>query len=77
MALRPLQPAVDAGLASDQVLFDWDEWNVMEYYAFVEADFDDAMATISGRAAMALTLAVGEWLSRLEKRWSGDRGLAR
>lgn len=62
MALRPLQPAVDAGLTSDQVLFDWDEWNVMEYYAFVEADFDDAMATISGRAAMALTLAVGEWI---------------
>ncbi len=72
MALRPLQPAIDAGLTSDKVLFEWDEWNVMEYYAFVEDAFDDQMATISGRGAIVLALAVGEWICQRFSRLDAD-----
>lgn len=72
MALRPLQPAIDAGTTTDKVLFEWDEWNVMDYYAYVEDDMDDAMATISGRGAMALTLAVGEWICQRFAHLDGD-----
>jgi hypothetical protein len=62
MALRPLQPAIAAGITDDKLGYAWDEWNVSEYYAFVEDDFDDRIATISGRGAMALTLTAGEWI---------------
>jgi hypothetical protein len=62
MALRPLQPAIDAKITSDRLVYDWDEWKVMDYYAFVEDEFDDRMWTISGRGAIALSLAVGEWI---------------
>jgi hypothetical protein len=72
MPLRPLAPAVAADIADDQPIFDWDEWNITEYYAFVEDDFDDRMSTISGRGAMALTLAVGEWICQRFSRLDND-----
>jgi hypothetical protein len=62
MALRPLHPAIAAGITDDKLAYAWDEWNVSEYYAFVEDEFDDRIATISGRGAIALTLAAGEWI---------------
>lgn len=68
----PGPPAIDAGLTSDKVQFEWDEWNVMEYYAFVEEAFDDQMATISGRGAIALALAVGEWICQRFSRLDAD-----
>jgi hypothetical protein len=71
MILRPLPPAVAADIADDKLVYGWDEWNVPEYYAFVEDDFDDRMVEISGRGAIALTLAVGEWICQRFSRVDG------
>jgi hypothetical protein len=73
MPLRPLPPAVAADIADDKPVFAWDEWNVSEYYAFVEDDLDDRLATISGRGAIALTLSVGEWICQRFSMLDGDR----
>lgn len=70
--LRPLQPAIDAGLTDDSLLYTWDEWKVMSYWAFVDDEMDAKLALVSGRAALALALAVGEWICQRFSRLDGD-----
>jgi hypothetical protein len=62
VTLSPLQPAVDAGIADDNLDYEWVEKNVRAYYAFTDDDLDDRVEAVSGRGAIALTLAVGEWI---------------
>lgn len=72
MVLRPLQPAIDAGITDDKILFEWDEWNVMSYWAFVEDALGAKLDLCSGRAATALALAVGEWICHRFSRLDPD-----
>jgi hypothetical protein len=72
MALRPLQPAIDAGITDDKLLYEWDEWKVMSYWNFVEEVLAAKLDLVSGRAATALALAVGEWICQRFSRLDAD-----
>lgn len=72
MALRPLQPAIDAATTDDKLLYEWDEWKVMSYWSFVEEALAAKLDLISGRAAAALTLAIGEWICQRFSRLDSD-----
>jgi hypothetical protein len=73
MALRPLQPAIDGGITGDKLLYEWDEWKVMSYWAFVDDDFGAKISLVSGRGALALMLAVGEWICQRFSLLDADR----
>jgi hypothetical protein len=87
MALAPLPPIVAAAIADDRLLYSWDEWNVRDHYDFPDdALFKRLDGAVSGRGAIALTIAAGEWvcerfskvnadstpLQYLEAAWAGQ-----
>lgn len=74
MALAPLPPVLaDASIVDDRLVFPWDEWQVRSYFAFDDDELLQRLSAISGRASMALTMAVGEWICQRFARVSADR----
>lgn len=72
MSLIPLRPAVAANIADNRLVYEWDEWDVHEYFDFPNEDLERRLAAISGRGAIALTLAVGEWICERYSQVSAD-----
>jgi len=72
VALLPLPPAVASGIADDRLTYEWDEWDVHEYFDFPDDDLEKILADVSGRGSMALTLAAGEWICQRFSKVSSD-----
>lgn len=92
MALPPLPPLAAAPIVDDRLVYTWDEWNVRRHYDFPEPVlFARLDGVVSPRGAIALTIAVGEWICArfslvnadptpaqfLEAAWAGQVDLAR
>lgn len=62
MAL-PVPPYIQkAGIVDDQLLYEWDEWNVRKYYDLDPQDVWTRLQPLSLRAQIALSIAIGEWV---------------
>jgi hypothetical protein len=72
MALTPFPPAIAAGIADNRLVYQWDEWDVHQYFDFPEEVLEKRLAQVSGRGSIALTLAVGEWICQRYTRVSVD-----
>jgi hypothetical protein len=70
--MLPLPPIAEEPIATDDVLYEWDEWRVRDYFDFDEPDLEDQLDEVSGRGSLALTLAVGEWICERFSRLSAD-----
>jgi hypothetical protein len=70
--VTPTRPAVAADVADHRPIYDWDEWDVHEYFDFREDILQAQLAAVSGRGAIALTLAVGEWICQRYSRLNAD-----
>lgn len=62
MTLRPLAPVLAAPIADTQLLYAWDEWDVHQYFHFAVESLEERLVEVSGRGAVALTIATGEWI---------------
>jgi hypothetical protein len=74
-----------ADIADRDLVFAWDEWDLLAYYDHDEHDVYERLSALSGRAELALTIASGEWvrhrfslvdsdpapLQMLEAAWAG------
>jgi hypothetical protein len=72
MTLRPLPPVLAANIADHRLLYDWDEWDVHQYFDFSDQALEQRLAEVSGRASIALSLAVGEWICHRYSLLSSD-----
>lgn len=66
--MNPLPPILAANIVDDRLLYEWDEWDVHEYFDFPDEALEAQLMTVSRRASMALALAAGEWICH---RYSG------
>jgi len=60
--MNPLPPIVSAAITDLTLRYEWDEWDVHEYFDFLAEPLELKLAEVSGRGSIALTLAVGEWI---------------
>src|SRR5262245_45804600 len=72
MSLTPLPPAVAANIADDRLIYEWDEWDVHEYFDFPDEALEQRLTEISGRGSISLALAIGEWICHRYSRLSRD-----
>ncbi|MBU3059269.1 hypothetical protein [Pseudomonas indica] len=52
----------EAGIVSAQRAYEWDEWNIKEYYRYLDEDWFDRLDALTGKANLGLTIAAAEWL---------------
>jgi hypothetical protein len=67
-----LLPAVVADITERRLLYEWDEWDVHEYFDYPEENLEKRLAEVSGRGSIALTLAVGEWICQRYSQLNAD-----
>ena len=52
----------NANIATEEILFEWDEWNVQPYFQGCTDDIEDMLQMLSDRGNMALAIACAEWV---------------
>ena len=70
--MLPLPPIGDEPIATDELDYEWDEWEVNSYFDFENPDLEPQLERVSGRGSMALTMAVGEWICERFALVNGD-----
>ena len=61
-----------ANIVTTDAQFDWDEWNVKEYYLAVEDPLFDRIDRLTTRAGIGLAIACGEWVCHRFSALSSD-----
>jgi len=72
MIMRPLSPVLAADIVDNRLTYEWDEWDVHEYFDFPAEELESRLSLVSRRGSIALTLAVGEWICHRYSQVSSD-----
>jgi hypothetical protein len=72
MVLAIPQYVAAAGIADPELRYEWDDWKIQEMFDTEDDSFRQKMSRVSYRAALAFTIAAGEWIVHRFDRLSTD-----